>query len=88
MSATIEITEDNGEYTAIDPETGARGVGKTRGMALVSLGVQLDTEEGDQDDVDLKAELEALSERTQQRFEEEGVTEEDVEDAIAWARSQ
>ena len=33
-----------------------------------------------------KARLQALSERVQQRFDAEGVTEDDVEDAIEWTR--
>jgi hypothetical protein len=35
---------------------------------------------------DLRGEYERLSERVQKRFEAEGVSEDEVEDAIAWAR--
>ena len=87
MSATVEITEEDGRYTAVDVETGTAGVGKTQGMALIALAIRLEDEEGSID-ADSEAKLRALAERTRQRFEEEGVTEDDVEDAIAWARSQ
>lgn len=93
MSATVEITEENGEYTARDLETGATGSGKTRAIALAVLAVHLGAEEdlagADRNrTLNLKAELRALTRRTQRRFEAEGVTEDDVEDAIAWARSE
>ncbi|MFB6137096.1 MAG: hypothetical protein ABEJ42_01975 [Halobacteriaceae archaeon] len=85
MSATVEIREADGEYTAVDSETGASGVGSTRAMALAALAVRLGAEEGP---ADSEAELRVLAERTRHRFEEEGVTEETIEDAIAWARSE
>ena len=87
MSTVVEITEENGEYRAYDPETGASGTGKTRSFALAVLAARLGTEEG-HDDTELRAELETLAERTRRRFEEEGVAEEDIEDAITWARSE
>lgn len=90
--APVEITRDDGEYTAIDTETGTVGSGETRAMALVALGAALggavDFEpRGSDDDCDPETELRELSEQTQKRFAEEDVTEEDVEDAIEWARS-
>jgi hypothetical protein len=85
MSATVEITEEDGEYTAVDSETGASGIGNTRAMALAALAVRLGAEEGP---TDVDTELRVLADRTRQRFEDEGVTEETVEDAIAWARSE
>lgn len=42
----------------------------------------------DTDQLGSKARLQALSERVQQRFDATGVTNDDVEDAIKWARSQ
>lgn len=87
MSATVEITEKNGEYTARDSDTGATGTGKTRATALAVLAARLGAEE-ELADVDRKAELRALTEGTRQRFDAEGVTEDDIEDAIAWARSE
>lgn len=87
MSATVEISEDEGEFTAVDSETGAVGIGNTKATALAALAVRLGAEEGAAaaDDV---VELRTLADRTRRRFEEEGVTEDDVEDAIAWARSE
>lgn len=87
MSATIEISERDGEYTAVDSETGVTGIGNTRAMALAALAVRLGAEEGRTDE-DSRSELTALAERTQRRFEETDVDESDVEDAIAWARSE
>lgn len=87
MSAPVEITEEDGQYTAVDTETGAAGVGSSRAMALAALAVRLGARDGS-DPPDSTAELEALSERTHRRFDEAGVTKDDVEDAIAWARSE
>lgn len=90
MSATVEITEDDGTYTAIDTETGAAGSGRTKAMALVALaaalggGVSLPAD----GETDPEEALRTLSERAQTRFAEAGVTEDDVEDAIRWARSE
>lgn len=88
----VEITRDNGQYTAIDTETGTTGRGKTRAMALIALGAALGgaTElpiEEPNEAANLEEALREMSARTQNRFAEEGVTEEDVEDAIEWARS-
>jgi hypothetical protein len=85
MSATVEITEEDGEYTAVDSETGASGIGNTRAMALAALAVRLGAEEGNGD---TETELRVLAERTRQQFAEQDVTEDAVEDAIAWARSE
>lgn len=81
MSATVEISEEDGEFTAVDQETGRSGVGGSRTLALAALAVELGTLEGSEADPD--ADLEALADRTCQRFEAEQVTEDDVEDAIA-----
>lgn len=86
MAAAVEITEEDGEYRAHDLETGASGTGKTRSVALAALAARLSAEE-QLADADLKAELESLAAQTRRRFEEEGVTDEDVADAIEWARS-
>lgn len=85
MSATVGITEEDGEYTAVDSETGASGIGNTRAMALTALAVRLGAEEGNDD---TETELRTLAERTRRQFAEHDVTEETVEDAIAWARSE
>lgn len=89
MSATVEITEEDGTYTAIDTETGAAGSGRTKAMALVALataidgGVSLPAGEGS----GVEETLKALSARVQERFDGAGISEDDVEDAIRWARS-
>ncbi len=88
MSAQVEIREDDGGYTAIDGETGTTGRGDTRAIALATLAIRLHAGEGDAGDLDSKTALRLLSARVQDRFEDEGVTEDDVSDAIAWARSE
>ncbi|PSQ33559.1 hypothetical protein BRD09_00405 [Halobacteriales archaeon SW_10_68_16] len=87
MSATVEITEGDGVYTAVDSETGATGRGGSRAMALAALAVQLQgLDEEMADELDPTTTLKVLSGSVQERFEDEDVSEEDVEDAIAWAR--
>jgi len=90
MSATVEITEEDGRYTAVDSETGATGVGESRALALAALALRLGERDDDiaVDDADTETALRALGARVRHRFEEEGVAEDDVDDAIAWARSQ
>lgn len=89
MSATVEITEEGGEYKAVDTVTGATGTGKSRSMALAVLAASLRLEEGtDWDDADAEMELLTRAALTRRRFEEEDVTEDDVDDAIEWARSK
>ncbi|MFC6722060.1 hypothetical protein [Halobacteriaceae bacterium SHR40] len=87
MSATVEITEENGRYRARDNETGATGTGTTRATALAVLAARLGAEE-ELTDANLEAELRALTEETRRRFENEDVTEDDVVEAIEWARSE
>lgn len=87
MSATVEISEDDGEYTAVDHQTGVSGVGSSRALALAALAVELGSLDGP-DAVDPAAEVDALADRTRRRFEAADVTDDDVEDAIAWARSE
>lgn len=84
---SFSVSSSKSEYRAYDPETGASGTGDTRSVALAVLAARLGAEEG-RDDAELSAELETLAERTRRRFEEEGVTEADIEDAITWARSE
>ena len=87
MSATVEITEDDGMFTAVDSETGKTGRGESRAIALAALAVQLQSNDEGVDELDAKTALQVLGERVRSRFDEEDVTEEDVEDAIARARS-
>jgi len=87
MSATVEITEGDGVYTAVDSETGVTGRGSSRAMALAALAVQLQGLDDElAEELDPKTTLKVLSASAQERFDEEGVTEEDIDDAIAWAR--
>jgi len=89
MSATVEIREDDGVYTAVDSETGAVGTGNTRAVALAVLSVKLQDDEEDLvSDLDAKTAVQVLGASVRERFAAEGVTEDDVEDAIAWARSE
>lgn len=88
MSPPVEIWEEDGTYTAIDSETGTRRSGETRAIALAALAVELLGGDAAADHLNSKSALRLLSARVQDRFEEEGVTEEDVGDAIAWARSE
>ncbi len=89
MSATVEITEGDGVYTADDSETGATGRGSSRAMALAALAVQLQgLEEELAEELDPKTTLKVLSASTQERFEAEGVTEQDIDGAIAWTRDE
>ena len=87
MSATVEITEDDGQYTAVDSETGVSGVGSTRAMALAALAVRLGAEE-EHGTADSESALRALADRTRKRFAETGVTDDALEDPIEWARSE
>lgn len=89
MNAAVEITEDDGVYTAIDRETGAAGSGRSKAMALVALAAALEgglslPADGEPD---VEAALRELSARVQQRFAAADLTDEDVEDAVRWARS-
>lgn len=90
MSVTVEITEEDGTYTAIDTETGAAGSGDTKAMALVALATALGgaVSLGAEDSTDPKAAVQALQAQVGRRFTAEGVTEDDVDDAIEWARSR
>jgi hypothetical protein len=87
MSATVETTEENGQYRAHDRETGATGTGATRATALAVLAARLGAEE-ELADTDLETELRALTEQTRHRFEEENVSEDDVTEAVEWDRSE
>jgi hypothetical protein len=85
MSGTVEIREEDGAYTAVDADSGIAASGDSKPMALIALAAAL--QKGDEGS-DAEAELRALAERVRTRFEAEDVTEEDVEGAITWARSQ
>jgi hypothetical protein len=76
-----EIREENGGYTAVDDETGVSATASSRAGALLELSSLLLSES----DVDYRSIYESLSEEVQQRFEEEEVDEDTVEEAIEWA---
>ena len=88
MSATVEITKDDGTYTAVDTESGATGSGRTKAMALVALAAALGGGVIGGDGPDAADELRTLAADVQERFEEAGVTEDDVDEAIEWTRSR
>ena len=87
MAATVEITEEGGSYTAVDTDSGVSASGESKALALMSLAVALEDSDEERNE-DTETALRSLAERTQRRFENESITEDDVEDAIAWARSE
>lgn len=90
MSAIRKI-EDEDTVTLVDEDTGAEGEGSTVTVALIDLAVKLQklTDESlSAEDTESLAELVEMTAETQKRFEEEGVDESDVEDAVEWARKQ
>ena len=82
-TTTVEIREEDGSYTAVDDETGVSATAPSKAEALLELSGLLLSDM----DVDYRSIYESLSEEVQQRFEEEGVDEDTVEEAIEWARS-
>lgn len=90
MSTRVEITEDDGLFTAVDLETGAAGQGESKAMALMALATALGggVSLGTGVPADDKEALRALAARVRNRFDEAGVDEADVDEAIRWARSQ
>lgn len=87
MSATVEITETEGGYAAVETDTGIRADGETKATALIALAIALEQREHGAEQSS-ERELREMAERTRRRFESEDVTEAAVEDAIAWARSE
>lgn len=90
MSAIKKIEEDE-TVTLVDEDTGAEGEGSTVTVALIDLAINLQklTDESlSTEDTESLAELVGMTAETQKRFEEEGVEESDVEDAVEWARKQ
>ncbi len=90
MSAIRKI-ENEDTVTLVDEDTGAEGEGSTVTVALIDLAVKLQklTDESlSAEDTESLAELVEMTAETQKRFEEEGVDESDVEDAVEWARKQ
>ena len=94
---TVDVSErQDGRFTAVEAETGATGEGDTPAEALASLARALATvEEKDRIEAILDsgksstaAEFIEISRTVKERFEDEEVDENDVTDAIEWARSQ
>jgi len=81
MSASVEITVEDGQYRAHDLETGTFGTGATRAGALAVLAARLSATEELADAV-LQTELRTLAEDTRRRFEEHDVTDTVVCDSL------
>lgn len=95
MSATSRVRiqrDERGRCTVVDEETGIIVEGESKTDALETLTATLRhlDELPDRDAADLPADdgYDELSERVQARFEERDITEEDIEDAIEWARRE
>lgn len=87
--STVEVNErEGGGYTVIETDTGALGEGETLADALEQLVENLRKIERGEEETDPEATYERVADRVRRRFEEEEVTEEDIEDAIEWARSE
>jgi len=90
MSAIKKI-EDEDTVTLVDEDTGTEGEGSTVTVALIDLAVNLQglaDESLSTDNTESLARLVDMTAETRKRFEEEGVDETDVEDAVEWARKQ
>ncbi|MFC3958350.1 hypothetical protein [Halovivax cerinus] len=88
MSAvtTVRVSKDQaGRFTATDTETGDSADGATQADALATLAGRRAT---DEDDASSVAECISRTQAVRRRFEDEGVTEADVDEAIEWARSE
>lgn len=95
---TVDVSErQDGRFTAVEAETGTTGEGDTPAEALASLARTLASAEettriekilGDEEKSSNAAEFIEISRTVQERFEDEEVEEDDVTDAIKWARSQ
>lgn len=95
---TVDVSRRrDGRFTAVEAETGTTGEGDTPAEALASLARALATAEetarieailDDAEESSTTAEFIEISRTVQERFEDEGVEEGDVTDAIEWARSQ
>ena len=95
MSATSRVTiqrDERGQYTVVDEETGITVEGASKADALETLTATLrhldDLPERDAADLPVDDGYDELSERVQARFEDRDITEEDIEDAIEWARRE
>lgn len=87
--STVEVTQrEGGGFTVVETETGALGEGDTLADALEQLAESLRRTEHTNQATDPEATYETIAEGVRKRFREEGLTEEDVEDAIEWARSE
>lgn len=87
--STVEITEhEGGGYSVLETETGAFGEGETLADALEELAESLRNVETDDETGDPEARFADVAEDVRERFETQGVSEADVEDAIEWARSE
>ena len=86
--STVEISRrSDGRYRAVDSETGSMGEGETRIDALGELVARLERESGARTENPAVA-FRDVSARAQRRFQEQGLEQEAIEDAIEWARSE
>ena len=95
MSATSRVTiqrDERGQYTVMDEETGitAEGASKTDALETLTATLRRLDELSERDTANLPADdgYDELSERIQTRFENRNITDEDIEDAIEWARRE
>lgn len=87
--STVEITErEGGGYSAVETETGAFGEGETLADALEKLAESLRRAETRDDTGDPEATYAEVAAEVRERFEAQEISEEDVQDAIEWARSE
>lgn len=87
--STVEITEhEGGGFSVLETETGTFGEGETLADALEQLAERLRNVETVDGTGDPEARFADVAEAVRERFETEGVSEGDLEDAIEWARSE
>jgi hypothetical protein len=79
-----------GRWTAVERSTGKRASGPIEAIALLILIVlvALDSDHETETASDPDVVWRETTAETKRRFDEENVTEDDVEDAIEWARSR
>lgn len=83
--SSVEVTErEGGGYTAMETESGALGSGETLADALERLAENLRQME----DADPETTYDSVSRDVRRRLADAGVSEDEVEDAIEWARSE
>lgn len=83
--SSVEVTErEGGGYTAMETDSGAFGSGETLADALERLAENLRQME----EVDPESSYDSVARDVRTRLAEAGVSEQEVEDAVEWARSE